>query len=120
MKRLALALLTFSVLAIAAIAAIGTTEIIKTNSSTSVPAQLTTNETIRCKTIVFTAYKSARVANTGSVWIQYNNSTNDNAGIKLLSGQTLSITAGSGGMLASDFWIDVESANDGVVAVLFQ
>lgn len=100
-------------------AAVGTTEITKTNSSTSSPVQLTTNTTM-CKTIVFTGYKSARVANTGTVWIQYNNSTNDNAGLKLQSGQTVSITAGPSGINAADFWIDPETANDGVVAILFQ
>lgn len=100
-------------------AAVGTTEITKTNSSTTSPVQLTTNS-VKCRTIVLTGYKSARTPNTGDVWIQYNNSTNNSAGLKLQSGQTISITAGNTGLDASDIWIDPDTANDGVVAILFQ
>jgi len=104
-------------------------ERIVTASDPAVPVRLSTNECV-AKTFVFIGNKSARVANTGTVWIQ-TSSTNDAPGIKLLSGQTISLTGGTGsltgrgadgtgGLDLRQFWVDVEMANDGVVVLVLQ
>jgi hypothetical protein len=93
-------------------------DLVVTCSDPSVPRQLSNSE-IKGKTLVFIGNKSARVPNTGTVWIQ-TSPDNDAPGIKLLSGQTISLTSGSSGLDLRSFYIDVESANDGVTILILQ
>jgi hypothetical protein len=92
---------------------------IVTSANPATPIQLATNESIRARTLVFIGNKAARTVNAGTVWIQCN-STNDSPGIKLLSGQTISLTAGPGGFDLTNFWVDVETTNDGVTVMILQ
>jgi len=96
----------------------GITELVIGGGDPAVPQPLATNE-IRGKTLVFIGNKSARVPNAGTVWIQASR-TNDAPGIKLLSGQTISLTGGANGLDARQFWVDVETTNDGVVVLILQ
>ena len=94
------------------------TEIQLTGGNPAVPAQITTND-YRARTIVFVGNKAARTPNSGTVWIQVN-STNDSPGIKLLSGQTISLTAGAAGFDLRAFYVDVETTNDGCAVLMLQ
>lgn len=94
------------------------TEIIKTVASAATPEALGASTVASFKTIVFVGNKAARTANTGRVWIQLT-SANGSAGIPLLSGQVISITTVAR-FSPADFYIDVETAADGVVTLLLQ
>ncbi len=89
----------------------------KTVASADTPEQLTTNE-IWGHTIVFLGMKATRTNNTGTVYIQCT-SSNSGAGIPLQPGGTVSITVTYPpirGVCATNFWIDVDTAGDGVVS----
>jgi hypothetical protein len=90
------------------------TQIIKTVASSSTPEILGGTEA-SFRTIVFIGNKAARVANLGRVWIQLT-STNDSGAIPLQPSQVISFTADKN-FLPQDFWIDVETNGDGIVAV---
>lgn len=93
---------------------IGTTSV--TNASTTVPVVLGAGN-LQFRSITFCGYKSARVANVGTVWIQ-RVVTDAAIGVPLASGQTVTFTAPNGKYFRdSDFFIDVEQANDGVTAM---
>jgi hypothetical protein len=61
-------------------------------------------------------FKGNRTPNTGTVWIQ-TVADNDAPGTPLYPGQIISFSSGRA-FDASDFWIDAETANDGVVALV--
>ena len=93
--------------------------ITKTVTTNSVPEQLTTTE-YWGHTVTFLGMKATRTNNTGTVYVQWN-STNQGSGIPLLPGATLSITmpdARKQGICLTNFWIDVETDGDGVVAFI--
>lgn len=90
--------------------------IVKTVASTSVPEALGA-ETVEFESVIFIGYKTSRTANTGRVWIQQT-TTNDAPGVPIVSGGTASFTAPPGkAFTANSFYIDVENAGDGVVAI---
>jgi hypothetical protein len=88
-------------------------ELIKTVSSSSVPEQLSTNNDTHYRTIVFTGNKSARTTNTSKVWLQQN-PTNDAGGFYIQPGERIIITDQQNGVCPTNWWIDVETASDGV------
>lgn len=93
--------------------------LVKTVAATNTPEVLGTTAT-KGRTVIFTGNKAARTANTGTVWIQ-TSSADGAAGLKLTTGATVTLTASDGKVLeAADFWIDVETAGDGVVALFVQ
>lgn len=106
------------VVAFKALAAPAGNILIKVAGSTGTPVQLTTTD-IRARTFLFIGNKTNRVENTGVVWLQFG-SDNDDAGIPLQPGAVIGLTFGPNGLPASSFWLDVETANDGVVAILLQ
>ncbi len=80
--------------------------------STSTPVQLASGLT-HGHTFVFMGFKANRTTNTSNVWI-LNTSVNDSPGVPLAPGQIISFNSVRP-FDASDFWIDAETANDGVV-----
>lgn len=93
----------------------------KTVASADTPEQLTTNQ-IWGHTIVFVGMKATRTNNTGTVFIQCT-SSNSGAGIPLSPGGTVSITVSHPpirGVCATNWWIDVETAGDGVVSWIIE
>ena len=66
------------------------------------------------RTIAFIGQLDERTPNTGNVWIQRSN-TNGAPGIKLEPGKMISISSSDRSMDGGDFWIDVETAGDGVL-----
>jgi hypothetical protein len=111
MKKL-IAILT--ILSLAAIVwAAQPTEVIKTVLLTTVPEQL--GDGLSARTWVFVGCKAARTTNTSRVWI-CRNLTNDSAGIPLQPAQVISIQLPSNQEIK--WWIDVETAGDGVTCLL--
>lgn len=90
----------------------GPTVLAVTCPSTATPVQLGSALT-HAKTFVFMGFKANRTTNTSNVWI-LSSSVNDSPGIPLAPGQIISVTSYKT-QDASDFWIDAETANDGVV-----
>lgn len=88
------------------------TEIVKVVASTTVPELLGTN--LLARTWIFSGCKAARTNNTGRVWI-CRNPTNDSAGIPLAAGATVTIILPYSEI---QWWIDVETAGDGVTCLL--
>ena len=88
------------------------TTITITCPSTSTPVQLGSGLT-HGHTFVFMGFKANRTTNTSNVWI-LNSSVNDSPGVPLTPGQIISFNSARP-FDASDFWIDAETANDGVV-----
>lgn len=87
------------------------TSFLKTVAATGTPEQMGTG-TRKGRQFVVTGYKdAARTENVGDVWIQ-TVSTNNVTGIKITPGGTFVFSAV--GLDDSDFWIDVETAGDGV------
>lgn len=71
------------------------------------------------KAITFNGFKAARTANVGTVYIQ-GAAANDSVGIQLLSQGIITVEAAPGTTLnASQFYLDVVTANDGVVIQTF-
>jgi len=91
--------------------------IIKTVSATGTPEVLGSVST-RFHSVAFQGLKAARTDNTGTVWIQPG-SGNDTAAMKLEPGDVISFTADAPDdyFTADQFYIDVETAADGVVAL---
>lgn len=91
--------------------------IIKTVSATGTPEALGSGA-IRAHSITFLGLKAARTDNTGKVWISPN-SGNDTAAIPLDPGDTVTFTANADDDYFTDaqFYIDVETNGDGVVAL---
>jgi hypothetical protein len=96
-----------------------TISVVKTVTTNTVPEQLTTTE-YWGHTVTFLGMKATRTNNTGTVYVQWN-STNQGSGIPLLPGAVLSITMPDEkkkGICATNFYIDVETDGDGVVAFI--
>lgn len=91
--------------------------IIKTVSSTGTPEVLGTDSTL-FHSITFQGMKAARTLNAGNVYIQPA-SGNDTAGYRLEPGASITFQAGQedNHFAADQFYIDVETAGDGVVAI---
>lgn len=79
--------------------------------TTTTPVQVGSG-LIHGRTFVFVGTKGNRVNNAGTVWIQ-NVAANDSNGIPLTPGQIISFSS-QRAFDASDFWIDAETAGDGV------
>lgn len=93
-------------------------ELTKTNSSTTVPTRLVS---VRgqsfFKTATFYGKLHARTNNTGTVYLG-TNSTNDTQAISIAAGDYVVITAPENSYFdLYDFYLDVATANDGVVVV---
>jgi hypothetical protein len=91
--------------------------IIKTVAATGTPEALGTSAT-RFHSVAFQGLKAARTDNTGTVWIQPN-SGDGTAAMKLEPGDVVGFTADAADdyFTADQFYIDVETAADGVVAL---
>ena len=101
------------------VAAYSETTVITTAPTTTATVQVTT-EALRFRSAFFSGLKNARTNNTGTVWIQFAGTTNS-AAIKLLGGQSATLTLpGTEGMIASNLWLHVETADDGIVAIFFE
>jgi len=81
----------------------------------AVPLKLGTD--LAAKTFVFVGCKGV-TNNSGRVWIQ-TNPTNNIGGIPLQAGQVISVTVPNENRV-TDFWIGVETTNDGCTVTLFQ
>jgi hypothetical protein len=90
--------------------------ITKTVSATGTPEALGDGG-VRAHSITFVGMKAARTENTGKVYIQPA-SGNDTAGLPLDPGDNVTFTADSPDDYFTDaqFYIDVETAGDGVIA----
>jgi len=91
--------------------------IIKTVSATGTPEALGSGA-VRAHSVTFLGLKAARTDNAGKVWISPN-SGNDTAAIPLNPGDEVTFAANSPDDYFTDaqFYIDVETAGDGVVAL---
>ena len=91
--------------------------ITKTVSATGTPEALGSGA-VRGHSFTFVGMKAARTDNAGKVYIQPA-AGNDTAGIPLNPGDTITFTADSPDDYFTDaqFFIDVETAGDGVVAI---
>ena len=90
--------------------------ITKTVSATGTPEALGSGA-VRAHSITFVGMKAARTENPGKVYIQPA-SGNDTAGLPLDPGDNVTFTADSPDDYFTDaqFYIDVETAGDGVIA----
>lgn len=94
-------------------------QIITTNTSATVPVVLAPAGTYASK-ITIIAGRSARVANTGTVYIGPT-SANDTQSVAVTAGQTVTITAPAGEWIDLNEWyLDVATVNDGVIIILTQ
>jgi len=91
--------------------------IIKTVAATATPEALGSGA-VRAHSVTFIGLKAARTNNVGKVWISPN-SGNDTAAIPLEPGDdvTFSASAEDGYFTDAQFYIDVETAGDGCVAL---
>jgi hypothetical protein len=88
----------------------------KTNASTSSPVRLAAQGTFATKVTII-GNKSARVANTGTVYIGPT-STDDAQAIAVTTGQTVTITPAQGEFIdLYEWYLDPATANDGVVVI---
>lgn len=120
MKKLFLLLLLAVVVASGAFAD-GLTalrQLIKTNSDTATPTRLVaTRGSALFKTATFYGRLDARTSNTGTVYLG-TVSTNNTQPIEVTAGAAVVITAPANSYLdLYDFYLDVATANDGVVVV---
>ena len=92
-------------------------QITKTVSATGTPEALGSGS-VRAHSITFFGMKAARTDNAGRVYIQVA-SGNDTAGAPLDPGDSVTFTANGADEYYTDaqFFIDVENAGDGVVAI---
>ena len=93
----------------------GPTTLTATCSSIATPVQLGSG-LVHAHTFVFEGFKGNRTTNTGVVWIQ-TTSANDSPGVPLYPGERISFNS-QRPYDDSDFWIDAENANDGVVVLV--
>lgn len=88
----------------------------KTVAATAAPEQLSAAAT-QFRHAAFVGNKSARTANTGTVWIQFA-AADSSAAVPLEAGTLLTVKAPPGRYYtANTFWIDVENAGDGVQVI---
>ncbi len=120
MKKLVLSIFIVAVSVAGAFAqspaAIG--QFVITNTSTTVPIQLvTTNLQFTSMTLIGCNFH--QITNTSTVFIGFGNSSNQRQGLPIGPGLSLLIAGGvaRGGSLynASNIWLDVSTANDGVI-----
>lgn len=96
-------------------------QFVVTVSSSSTPAALTNNTSLRAKAITIKARKDRATANTGVIYVGWQ-STNDTQLYAVASDAEIVITPpeGSSGYLRlSDIYIDVATNNDGAVVTWF-
>lgn len=87
----------------------------KTVAATGTPEALGA-DTVEFTTITFVGKKAARTSNTSTVYVQFV-SSNDAPGIPITSGDVKTVNAPTGKVFnASQFYIDVETNGDGVLA----
>lgn len=87
----------------------------KAPASTGTPEALSTTNLVH--SVIIRAGRTARVANTGSVWIG-TSSTNDTQLIELIPGATLTITAPPGKYIdLAGIYVDSVTSTDGVVFI---
>jgi len=91
--------------------------IIKTVSATGTPEALGSGG-VRAHSVTFLGLKAARTNNAGKVWISPN-SGNDTAAVPLDPGDEVTFTSSAEDKYFTDaqFYIDVETAGDGCVAI---
>jgi|TARA_R110002110_G_scaffold393428_1_gene607167 hypothetical protein len=91
--------------------------IIKTVSATGTPEALGSGG-VRAHSVTFLGLKAARTNNAGKVWISPN-SGNDTAAVPLDPGDEVTFTSSAEDNYFTDaqFFIDVETAGDGCVAI---
>jgi len=91
--------------------------IIKTVSATGTPEALGSGG-VRAHSVTFLGLKAARTNNAGKVWISPN-SGNDTAAVPLDPGDEVTFTSSAEDNYFTDaqFYIDVETAGDGCVAI---
>jgi hypothetical protein len=91
--------------------------IIKTVSATGTPEALGSGG-VRAHSVTFLGLKAARTNNAGKVWISPN-SGNDTAAVPLDPGDEVTFTSSTEDNYFTDaqFYIDVETAGDGCVAI---
>ena len=116
MKRI-ICTLAITFIALVVVWAAVPTEIIKTVSLTTVPEKLGTD--VKARIFIFVGNKSARATNTSRVWIQLN-PTNDVGAFPLQPGQLIAVEVDNTRARFVDWWIDVETAGDGVTCLLIQ
>jgi len=93
----------------------GPTTLTATCPSIATPVQLGSG-LVHAHTFVFEGFKGNRTTNTGVVWIQ-TTSANDSPGVPVYPGERISFNS-QRPYDDSDFWIDAENANDGVVVLV--
>ena len=114
--------LLFTLLACAGIALadglLRVNELTKTNASATVPVRLAAVRGANFfKSATFYGKLHARTNNTGTVYLG-TNSTNDTQAISIAAGEYVVITAPENSYFdLYDFYLDVATANDGVVVV---
>jgi len=91
--------------------------ITKTVTATGTPEVLGSGA-IRCHSITFLGMKAARTNNVGTIWVAPG-SGNDSAAIPVEPGESTTFTAKNADDYFKDgqFYIDVETAGDGVIAI---
>ena len=91
--------------------------IIKTVAATGTPEALGSGA-VRAHSVTFLGLKAARTGNAGKVWVSPN-SGNDTAAVPLDPGDSITFTATAEDDYFTDsqFYIDVETAGDGCVAI---
>jgi len=116
----------FIVAVIVAVGVVGTTaqqptaiaQIWVTNTSTTVPIQLVTTN-LQFTSATIRGMRFNQITNTGPVHIGFGKSVNGEQGLTIDAGSWITISGGTahGGALynMSNIWMDVSTANDGVV-----
>ena len=117
MKRLLLALCLLVPIAIAIAQSTFTfSEWVVVNSSTATPVQLT-NSNLKVRSLTLIGKKTDQTTNTTAVHITFGDSANGNQGLTIDPGMGITIRSIDTGraFFPSNIWLDVTTANDGLV-----
>lgn len=96
---------------------IGTGQIIVTASSAAMPVSLTTGTNVFCVRATIIGNKAARAGNTGDVYIGPL-AANDTQPYKIATGEIHVMNAAAGTRFnLADWYLDVTTANDGLVII---
>lgn len=91
----------------------------KAPAATATPEAITASQTL-VSSVIIRAGRTARVANTGSVWIGVS-STNDTQLIELIPGASLSLTAPPGKTIdLATIYVDSVTLTDGITYLALQ
>ena len=93
------------------------TQIIKTVAVTGTPEAITADDTIFASTVIVWGKKAARTNNSGDVYVQWTAGDGDGGYKVAAGGETWFVGRDGAKFQLSQIYVDVDTANDGVVVI---